>query len=398
MEMTHKKSVNMTINRYIFKELLGPFGWGLFVFTFVFLLNKIIRLAELIIGKGVSLAEVFSLIGYILPSFLVLVIPSTVLLATLLGFGRLSADGEITALNASGVSFYQLLVPVMAFSLLCYAVTSWLMINALPQANLAFKRQIYEIIRTRSLVNIKQREFIDDFKGLVIYVDRVSPSGNKLKGVLISDKRHLPEPYIIMAREGNIIADPENLRVAIRLQGGSIQSLTADENFRQIDFERYQLNLDLSRFLERRDKKREREMNIAELRAEIARLRREGENYNPPLVELHKKFAIPFAALILGLVGAPLGINTRASSRSAGFAVSILIIFAYYILLRTGESLGELGKLPPLVCMWAPNILLCLIGGYLVYKTGHNSSIKWVNWLVEAVGRTAREIKSHLSR
>jgi lipopolysaccharide export system permease protein len=372
---------------------------GLFVFTFIFLLNKIIRLTEMIITQGVSLAEVFTMLGYILPSFLVLVIPSTVLLATLLGFGRLSADGEVTALSASGVSFYQLLTPVMTFSVLCYVITSFLTINILPQANLAFKHMLYDIIRTRALVNIKEREFIDDFKGLVIYVDQVAAAEGKLKGVIISDKRHLPEPYIIMAREGSIIADPDNFKFTIKLQEGTIQNLSTDDKFRQIDFKEYQMNMDLTRFLSKsKAKKQEREMSIAELRAEIARHQEGDEDYNSHLVELHKKFAIPFAALILGIVGAPLGINTRTSSRSAGFALSILIIFVYYILLRTGESLGELGKLPPIICMWTPNILLAIVGGYLVYKTGHNSPIKWLNRLMEGISHAAREIKSQLSR
>ncbi len=171
----------MIINRYIFKELLGPFFMGLFVFTFIFLINRSIQLTEMIVSKGASLTEVLILLGYILPSFLVLVIPSTALLATLMGFGRLSADREISALNASGISFYQLLMPVIIFSMLCYAITSFLMINVLPQANLAFKRQVFEIIRTRSLVNIKEREFINDFKGLTIYVDRAFPAEGKLK-------------------------------------------------------------------------------------------------------------------------------------------------------------------------------------------------------------------------
>jgi lipopolysaccharide export system permease protein len=389
----------LTVNRYIFKELLGPFLMGLFVFTFIFLLNRIIQLTEMIVGKGASLTEVFSLLSYILPSFLVLVVPSTALLATLLGFGRLSSDGEISALNASGVSFYQLLMPVVTFSALCYIGTSFLMINILPQANLAFKRQVFDIVRTRSLVNIKEREFIDDFKGLIIYVDQVLSTEGKLKGVIISDKRSLPEPYIIMAKEGSVVADSDNMRVSVLLKNGSIQNITKENNFRQIDFEQYQLNLDLTKLLSgKMVKKREREMTITELKADIARRIKQNEDANPQLVELHKKFALPFAALFLGLIGAPLGVNTRASSRSAGFALSILVIFLYYVLFRTGESLGGLGKFPPILCLWVPNMLLVVASGYLIYKTGHNLPIKWMDWLVDKIGCIIRSIRSQLAK
>ncbi len=202
-----------------------------------------------------------------------------------------------------------------------------------------------------------------------------------------------------MAREGRVTADPDNLRVSVLLEDGSIQNITKEKNFRRIDFKQYQINLDLTKFLTRKmAKKREREMSIAELKADIARRMKQNKDFNPQLVELHKKFALPFAALLLGFIGAPLGINTRASSRSAGFSLSILVIFLYYVLFRIGESLGELGKLPPILCLWMPNVLLAAAAGYLIYKTGHNSAIKWINWLVERTGQIAGWIRACLSR
>ncbi len=369
------------------------------MFSFVFLLNELLQLTELIVNKGVGITEVLSLTAYIIPSFLVLVIPSTVLLTALLGFGRLSSDGEITAMYAGGISFYQMLIPVGVFSFVCYLLTSWLMISVLPKSNLAFKGMLYQIARSRSLVNINEREFIDDFKDMVIYVEEVDPAEGKIKGIIISDKNNLPQPYTIIAKEGSIVNESNTMRVIIKLKNGSIQNIGDDNTFRQIKFDEYQLNLDINRLVNKKKfKKREREMSIGEILAKIERKKQVNADYNPQLVELHKKFAIPFAALILGIVGAALGINTRTSSRSAGFALSIFIIFIYYILLRTGESLGELGKLPPVIGMWSPNILLGTVGGYLAYKTNNNYSIKWLNFLGEAIRQAVKEMKSQLGR
>ena len=106
------------LHKYIFYELASPFALGLLVFTFILLMNKILRLVDLLVNKGVSLVEVCTLIGYLMPSFLVLTLPMAILLAILIALGKFSSDAELMAMKASGVSLYQLLPP---FVILCVA-------------------------------------------------------------------------------------------------------------------------------------------------------------------------------------------------------------------------------------------------------------------------------------
>src|SRR5262249_60826531 len=147
------------IDRYIWKELAFPFFLGLFVFTFLLLLDKIFDLTDLIINKGVPVHLVLLLLAYILPAFLVLTLPIGVLLAILVAFGRLSADMEIVALKASGVSPLRLLRPVLVFATASALVTAWLMMEAVPRSNSAFKSLIYAILPTHAPPRIKDRAF-----------------------------------------------------------------------------------------------------------------------------------------------------------------------------------------------------------------------------------------------
>lgn len=386
------------IPRYIFKELLVPFGLGLFAFTFVILINKIIRLTELIVNRGVSLWTAVTLFSYILPAFLVLAIPCTVLLSSQIAFGRLSSDSETTALLASGMSFYQLLSPVMFLSFLAFVLTLVIMVFATPHANHNFSQMLNQLgqqmIQSGSGIELKERVFLEDFTDMVIYVDKIPQDGRSLKGVLISNYRQSKEPQIITAKQGNIISHPDSLKVTIRLENGSIHNFVKPDRYRKTDFASYELQLDLGKFmLKTNDGKRAREMTIAELRHKMDIYKGEEEVVNPLKVELHKKFALPFSCLLLGLVGAPLGMTSHRSAKSSGYVLSIGIVFFYYVLLRTGESLGDAGQVPAVVAMWLPNMLLLVTGLYLVNKTAHRSPIKLMVWLSDLNDKLKEKLK-----
>jgi lipopolysaccharide export LptBFGC system permease protein LptF len=110
----------------------------------------------------------------------------------------------------------------------------------------------------------------------------------------------------------------------------------------------------------------EQELTIGELRERSARLLAEGKNFRPPLVEIHKKIAIPVACLLFGLLGPVLGIRVRRGGRAASLVISIAFALGYYVLIVAGEGLGTRGKLPPSWAMWLPNLILALLGTYLL--------------------------------
>lgn len=365
------------IDRYIIRELITSFLLGLLIFTFTLLMDKIIKLTEMVINKGVPLSSILKLIVYILPSFFSVTIPMAVLLSVLVTFSRLSADSEITALKASGVSLYRLLPPVATLSTICFIFTTYIMISLLPSGNYAFKNLLFNIVRTRATVEIEPGVFNDTFDGLVIYVREIS-SSRELRGVFISDARDPKEPYIIAANKGALLSDPSNLKVILKLWDGSIHSQIKDGlSYNRARFNSYDLQLELSRDLTvDAVPKGSREMSLSELMANVERAKREGVNYYGWLVDIHKKFSIPFACMIFGIIGPPLGLFTRRSGRLGGFAVSIGIILIYYIFISTGENLSDEGAVHPFFAMWTPNIIFGAFGILLFNLSAKEISLR----------------------
>ncbi len=357
------------IHRYLFREVTVPFLLGLSLFTFILLVARLLKLIELVVSRGVPFLYVVRLISYIMPAFLEVTVPMAMLLAILIAFGRLSADSELIALRASGVSLYQLVPPVALFVTLATAVTALLAIHARPWGNRSLQTALYELARTRASAGLKPEIFNDDFPGLVIYAERIEPGTGHLLHVLISDEREPGQRNIILAREGLMISDAETQTVTLRLLNGAIQSADTKASAAQYhtEFQSYDVNLDLRQaFAGLRERERDpKEMTMAQLRRAIRAKQAERRPYGPELAEYHRKFAIPFACVVFGLVGVPLGIQPARAVKVWGFALSLALIFVYYMLLTAGQALAEQNLAPAWLGLWLPNLAFLILGTYL---------------------------------
>ena len=178
------------IDRYLLRELIPPFFLGILIFTFVLLMSQILRLMELIVNKGVSLTTVLKMIAFLLPSILVLTVPMSVFLTCIVTFGRWSSDNELTAAKSGGIGLLRLSLPVLAFSVATYMLASYFIIYALPAGNQAFRRKMFEIVRTKASIGLQEKVFNDDFSGLVMYVNEIPETSNPvMRGVIITDYR-----------------------------------------------------------------------------------------------------------------------------------------------------------------------------------------------------------------
>jgi len=376
-----------TAYRYIFKETLPIFLIGLAIFTIILLMDKILKLIELLVNSGGSVTKFLMLFVFICPSFLIFTIPAAVLLAILLTFGRLSGDSEIIAFKASGMSLYQLFLPIFVFSFLACLLTSFLVFYGLPWGNRGFRATLYIIAQSKADVEIKERVFNDVFKGFVVYVDKVPVQGKKIEGILIYDDRDKEKPNTIFAREGFLVSNPKSQEIILRLSNGEIHRFEAKANtFQKAQFETYDLRLELAKAFEALEKKlKEHEMSIQEIRKKIEEIKANGGDPTAEEVGLHKRYAIPFACIIFGLIGVPLGIQPRRSGRSYGFILSILILLAYYVSLVAFEVLAVRRTIPPFLAGWAPNLLFVSLGAYLLIKAANESPFKPAIWLIEAL-------------
>jgi lipopolysaccharide export system permease protein len=387
-----------TINLYLLRELLPSFSLGLAGFTFVLLTGRILQLTELFVNKGIPLSFILKFLYCLLPSFLVLTIPMATLLSVLTAFHRLSSDNEMTALKASGVSLYQLIGPVLGFAFAAYLATSFLSLESVPQANAASRSLLFEMARSRAYVGVRERVFNDDFDGIVLYVDQIKPRSFQWDGVFVSDARNPSKVNTIVAQEGEILSDPEKLTVTLRLRNGSIHRLGDEpDSYQKIDFKTYDLRLDLKTELRSQKAKTKNlaDMSLHELGKTLALLRSHNADTKPLWIKIHEKFSIPFACLVFGILGIPLGLQYRSAraGRSRGFSYAIGVILVYYLLTNAGTSLAERGVILLEVGMWGPNAIFLAAGIYLLIKAANESPVWLLVWIGKKTGRIRKKMR-----
>jgi lipopolysaccharide export system permease protein len=354
------------LDRYVVREIVPPTGLGLLLFTFVLLLDQITNLMKVLVSRGADLATVVRAFVYLLPSIFSVTIPMAFLLGVLLAFGRLASDSEIVALRASGVSPGRLLRPVLALSLVATLATFYVFGVLGPAANQAYREILFSLIVSRARTEMRPRVFTDDLvPGMVLYVSDIPADTGEWRNLFVHDSRAAGKPRVILARSGQLVIDKARKSVGLELRQGIMHSFDpADpgggyvwESFQSgyfpLPFEELFPTIPLA--------KGDREMTMAELKARVTTLKAAGKKrleWGPYDVEYHKKVAIPAACVVFGLLGLGLSLGSKKEARSAAFGLSIGVIFAYYVIIRLGEQAGDTGLVPPIVAMWAADVVL----------------------------------------
>lgn len=374
------------LDRYIIREVLPPTGLGLVLFTFIVLLQQVTLLTGILISRGADLATTLKLFFNILPSIFAITIPMAFLLGVLLAFGRLASESEIVAMRASGISPVQMLRPVIMLSIAAAGLTFYVMTVALPQANSVYRETFYTLVISKARSEIKPRVFTDEvLPSMVLYVSDVAADNGQWKNVFISDMRAPDKPRVILARTGYLAIDDKDKTVSLHLERGYIHSYDRanpkDYNLEYFRIGDFALPFDQI-FPKIPLTKGGREMTLEELEAshvasleKSRRLASEGRTAEAQVermkaatfrVELHKKFSIPVACIVFGLLGLGLSLGNRKEARSAAFALSIVVISIYYIFLRLGEQAGDTEMVAPWIGMWGANIVLGIAGMLLI--------------------------------
>jgi len=370
--------INSIINRYLFVEMLPPFVISVVFLTFVFLMTKILEITNMIVNYKVSLADVFLILIYSMPFFLEFVIPMSVMVAILLTFLRLSGDNEIIALKAGGVSTYRLIPPVLFFCIIGGLLTAFMAIYGLPYGRLAFKKLATEIAVSHFDVAVKERTFNDNFKNVMLYVNKIDIKSKTLIDVFIEDRRTENIVTTTIAPKGKLFNVADKRILHLRLYNGVINQVDLKaKSASPTSFQTYDLSLDLREAVSsvRTGPKDEEEMTLAELREYIQTDTKKDAQYYITLMEFHKKFSLPFSCLALGVLAVPLGIQSKSSKKSFGIGLGLVCFLMYYILLSTGWVFGETGAYPPLVGMWVPNIVMGALGLFLLVRTANEKTI-----------------------
>jgi len=378
------------ISKYIFKETSSLFLIILFVLTFVLIMGNILQIMDLYVNKGISFFSIIKLVFFLLPSLFMFTIPISLLIAILIAMGRFSADNEITALRSSGVSLLQIYYPVGIASLIALVFTFVFGYYFMPHSYAASKQVFFEIALQNASVGIKEKVFNDDFKDILIYADKISSDNNYMEGVLVSDNRITDQPNTILAKKASLISNEELKRIKISLENGSIHTVTRDfKNYRRVDFDRYDINLDLSEIMDtaRYGDKTENEMTMRELIKKARETDISDTDRREIVIEANKRFAMPLSCVIFGIIALPLGITSHRAVKSRSFAIGIIIASSYFLLLLGGEAFGETGHISPAFGIWAPNLIFGILGILIFWRAYSEVSVlylikKWLSRLL----------------
>ena len=348
---------------YLFKELAYIFCLSLGILTFILILSRIGRIADLVINKGVDLKDVVLLITYSSPPFLTFTLPMSFLLATIVVLGRLSTENEILALKASGVDLKCLFYPIAA---VCVIITFIGLLNTnllLPKSGELFRATLLNIVKKGISVDDKEGIFNDTIPGVVIYIDKVDAINKSLSGIIVSDDRDKNVKQMISASKGLVNLDPVSLDLFFVLQNGNLHRWEkANDAYRNLSFKNYTFSINLNNMLPSNVSLRKRpyEMDIKDLRQAL--LTASPADRYDLLLEIYKKFTLPLSSLTFIFLTIPLGIRRKIEGKFSGVVYSLVLFILYYILMAFTENIGKTLHLPPLITSFTPNIIIMAMG------------------------------------
>ena len=360
------------LGRYVFREIVASAVLGAFLFTFVLFLLRVDRIFDVLVRSSVTAKTIVSLFALAMPPVLPLTIPVGVLVGVLIGLGRMSSDGEIVAMRAAGVSSRRVIPPVLLFALLATGLAGYASLRLTPLSIRESTKIINDLIANRLSAEIQPRVFEESFPNTILYVGDVRPGEPVLwKKVFMADvsapeqrssgmREKAEGPLITVAREAIAVSDPQHNRIQLSLTDASTYEMGKDHVAHDISFPRGSQALDAAPPAQVKTLPFP-EMNTGQL------WKYAGPDVIEARVELHRRFALPVACLMLALVGIPLGISTRKGGKSAGYVTAVfLAFFCYHLSSITLIGLARQHALPVSVAVWLPNVAFGIGGLILV--------------------------------
>jgi LPS export ABC transporter permease LptG/LPS export ABC transporter permease LptF len=363
------------LSRSVIREIWPPFLLGFAAYTFILLIRTVLLLADFFVRRSATATEVAWLVLLSVPWMVVLTLPMAYLLGVLIGIGRLSGDSELVAMRACGVGPGSLYRPALGSAAVLSGAVFLLYNVALPPANEALSAAMGRVAAT-SVVNLVQpRTFREPRPGTTLFFDRIGSDGRSFEGVFLTLGEEGQAGEVIVAERGQLVLEGDRLWLELLSSTVHVLDPANPSRYRVNRNESQRIlfagNIDAAARGRVSYEKGLRAQSLPELLRAARRLERESpERHRLAWVEIHKKFAIPFACLAFAVIGVPLAETSRRGGKGSGFALSLVILVLYYVLLNNGETWAQDGKLPPAAAMWLPNLLLVLLGIAALRRSG----------------------------
>jgi lipopolysaccharide export system permease protein len=386
-----------TLHVYLIRQVLTTLLMTVAVFTFVLMLASVLReILPLLVNRQVDFVTVAQAVALLIPFVLVFALPMGMLTAALLVLGRFSADNELTAVRASGVSLISLVSPVLLLSVALSGVAAAINLQIGPQCRVAYNQLLFQVSMTKAGSLIPEKTYIKDFDtNCIVYVSKVRDSTN-LEDVLIYKLREEKVESYSRAERGVIAFNPSNsvftvtLSDAVQVYIDEKQRLPQPFTSASVEFAftnaaprkaNRRVGLSDMTFFQLQDELRELEKRMEtsspvekltseELREKMKQLKshKKLDVTLPVRVQIHRQVAFSFACIGFTLVGIPLGIRAHRRETTFGIAVALVLVVIYYGFFILGQSLETRPDLSPHLILWLPNFLFQAVGMVLLWR------------------------------
>ena len=373
------------LDRYVSRQVLVSSIFAVGVLSVVLVLGRVFKdLLEMLVNHNVPLEFILTFIAYILPFSLTFTIPWGFLTAVLLVFGKMSAENELIALRSSGISIPRICASVFAISLAFAGICLWINVEVAPRAQVKMKESLYNIATNNPLAMFSSDKVISEFPGRKIYVEH--NDGPELRNILVYEMNDESFPIrVVFARRGVLKTDPEHSQLLLNLFDAQYEERSSDDpiNLMKISLgntaKETTFPISLQELYEKaRKKKGLSGMTVNELQQRLKEQRsgavsktdrkQQASELSAAKTEVSKRFSFSLASFAFALIGVPLAITAHRKETSAGFLISLIVAFVYFIFILIADAMKENPKAHPEFLIWLPNVLFIGLGLWLFYK------------------------------
>ena len=383
-----------TIHLYLTRQILVTLLMTVTVCTFVLMLGTVLKeVLGLLMSRHASLWVVAQAVGLLIPFVLVFALPMGMLTATLMVFGRFSADNELTAARASGISLVSMVTPVLILSVFLSGIAAWMNMEVAPQCRVAYLRLLYKVGMSRGVAFLPEKTYIRDFKDAIVYIGGVK--GTNLSQITVYTLKDGKVDGHLRAERGRVQSDRSNSVVTVWLEDADQVSLDPDRGVMTPSFAgemEFTYTNQAPRWAEKRDVRDMTHSQLWELLDELEQrlqsspalgkvtneellkqqralmAQRKADITAPVRIQIHRQISFSFACIGFTLVGIPLGIRAHRRETTFGIAMGLILVILYYSFFILGQSLEARPEWSPHLILWLPNFIFQATGIVLLWR------------------------------
>jgi LPS export ABC transporter permease LptF len=384
-----------TLHTYLTRQVLASLLLSVLVFTFVLLLGNVLKeILALLLNGQARFSTVLEAIGLLIPFVWVFALPMGLLTATLLVFGRFSADQELTAARASGISLLSLVTPVLLLSLLCCGLSAWINMDLGPCSRVAYKELIFRAQADLLRFQLPEKQFFRDIPGYIIYVDK-NHRGDLQDVMVFVLQNQTNITTTIRAPSGRLVADMKDKQLTfnllnaqmVRINPNGSVTISSSKGWSSYtyqlpptDKQPYHPSISDMTFWQLRDELNDLNLKLSlppalngdndeATRTQLRSLDKQRNDLMEPIrVEMNRQIAFSFACFSFTLIGIPLGIRVHRRETNVGVAIALVLVLIYYAFVMLGESLSARPEFAPHLIFWLPNFIFQAVGAVLLWR------------------------------